>query len=175
MTRARTIGPLLAAALCVAMPDVTWAKPKPNRVTPPKKKRKDRIAEREARDWSEGGTRRGAIEFTLGGAAVVVFGVLVGRGAWEIVKGQQLDRECANGTSQELQCELTSPPSRGNRVAAGLSFGFAVPMAIAAGFLFAHGARIHRDYEAWKAEQRRVQVLPSASRRGVGLGLQVRF
>ena len=89
MTRARTLGPLLAAAFAVATPGVAWGKRKDDkRATPPKKKRKDRIAEREARDWSEGGTRRGAIEFTLGGAAVLVFGVLVGRGAWEIVKGQ---------------------------------------------------------------------------------------
>jgi hypothetical protein len=166
----------MVAALALAVPDAAWAKrEKQNRVTPPKKKRKDRIAEREAKDFSEGGTRRGAIEFTIGGVAVAVFGVLVGRGAWEIVQGQELDRECANGTSMELQCETTNPPSRGNRVAAGLSFGFAVPMAIAAGFMFAHGARIHRDYKAWKLEQQRVQLIPSASRRGAGLSLQVRF
>jgi hypothetical protein len=167
---------LVGVSLAVAMPSVAWAKPaKENRVKPPKKTRKDRIEAREKRDFSEGGTRRGAIEFSLGAVTAVLFGVLIGRGAWEIVQGQKLDRGCADGTAMDLQCEFTNPPSRGNRVAAGLSFGFAVPMAIATGFLFAHGARVHRDYKEWQAEQRRMQVLPSASRNGAGLTLRLRF
>jgi hypothetical protein len=173
--RLRLIGPVVAVSLGLVLPSEAYAKrDKDNRVVPPKKKRKDRLAERAKRDFSEGGTRRGAIEFTLGSAAAVLFGVLIGRGAWEVVEGQKLDRGCADGTAMDLQCDFANP-SRGHRVAAGLSFGFAVPMAIASGFLFAHGARVHRDYKAWQVEQQRVQLLPSASRRAAGLSLRVRF
>jgi hypothetical protein len=105
---------------------------------------------------------------------VVLFGVLVGRGAWEIVQGRELERGCADGTAMDLQCDFANP-ARGHYVAAGLSFGFSVPIAIASGFLLARGARVHRDWKAWNAEQQRVQLLPSASRRGAGLRLQVRF
>ena len=169
--------PILVAGLSTSTPAVAYAKrDKQARVTPPKKKRKDRKAAREQKDFSEAGTKRGAIEFTLGSAAVVLFGVLIGRGAWEVVQGRNLERGCADGTSMDLQCSISDPPSRGNRIAAGLSFGFAVPMAIAAGFLFAHGARIHRDYKAFKrVEQARLRVMPTAGRRGGGVSLRLRF
>jgi hypothetical protein len=166
---------ILAMAIVLAMPTEAFAKrEKVQRVVPPKKTRKERIAAREAKDWSEAGSRRGAIEFTLGGVAVALFGVLIGRGAWEIAEGRELERGCADGTAMDLQCDFANP-SRGHYVAAGLSFGFAVPMAIASGFLFAHGARINRDYKAWQLEQRRVTLMPSASRRSGGLTLRVRF
>jgi hypothetical protein len=178
--RARFLVPLLVAGLSTSAPSVAFGKrdkaAKDNRVTPRKKKFKDRKEARAKKDFSEAGTRRGAIEFTLGSAAVVVFGVLIGRGAWELAQGQKLERTCADGTAAELQCTLSDPPSRGNKIAAGLSFGFAVPMAIAAGFLFAHGARIHRDYKAFKRnEQVRLQLVPVAGRRGGGVGLRLRF
>lgn len=173
MVSRRVMVPLLAIGLLVPA-EVSAKREKVARVVPPKKTRKERIAAREAKDWSEAGTRRGAIEFTLGGVAVALFGVLIGRGAWEVVEGRELERDCANGTAMDLQCDFANP-SRGHYVAAGLSFGFAVPMAIAAGFLFAHGARINRDYKAWQVEQRRVTLMPSASRRSGGLTLQLRF
>jgi hypothetical protein len=61
------------------------------------------------------------------------------------------------------------------RVAGGLSLGFAVPMAIASGFLFRRGVRVNRAWKAWHAQERAVAVTPWAERTGGGLSFALRF
>ena len=128
-------------------------------------------------DLSKGGTQRGGLEFALGSITAVLTGVLIGRGTWELVKARQLERECDTGMSTNPECSplVGDNPSRMGKVAGGLSLAFAVPVAIASGFLFHRGVRVHRAWKAWHAQERAVAVIPFASRTGGGLGLTLRF
>ncbi|MBV1862122.1 MAG: hypothetical protein KUG77_27135 [Nannocystaceae bacterium] len=146
---------------------------KPTRIEPKPLKGKERREARRERDESQGGTETGTFEFVLASVAAVITGAVIGRGAWELTQIDELREDCANG-SADLDCG-TFNVGRGNRIAAGLSFGFAVPMAVATGFLFARGARTRRDNKAWHEQHREVSLRPSASRRGGGLALQLRF
>lgn len=150
-------------------------KPKdgPTRVEPKALKGKERRAARRARDESNGGTEDGTFEFVLGSLTAVVTAVVIGRGIWELTQIDEHKRECDNGAS-DLDCG-TDFVGRGNQIAAGVSFGIAVPLSVSAGFLFARGARIRRDHKAWHAQHPEVSLLPSAGPRGGGLALQLRF
>jgi hypothetical protein len=166
---------LLASAITVTSSPANAKPPKqePTRIEPKKLKGKERRAARRARDESQGGTEDGTFEFVLGSITAVVTGVVIGRGVWELTQIDELKRDCANGAS-DLDCG-TANEGRGNRIAAGLSFGIAVPLSVATGFLFARAVRTRRDYKAWHAQHPEVSLLPSAGRRGGGLALQVRF
>ena len=166
---------IVAVVLGLAVPGTVGAG-EPVRVTPEKKSGRQRRAERRAdQDASEGGTRRGIIEFSLGSVAAAVSLGLVGRGAWELVKGQQLLDDCASGVSSDSLC-AESDPALGHEIAAGLSFGFAVPLAVASGFLYARGARVLADYRRFHAQKKvSARLLPSVGPRGGSLSLQLRF
>jgi hypothetical protein len=144
----------------------------PTRVTPPKKTRKERRAEREQRDFSEGGQRRGILELTLGGLTATMSAILIGRGAWEIARASTLADACRS-PSPPLECDL-GDPARHNYVAGGLSFGFAVPFAVASGFLFAYGVRIHRDHREHQARAK-LTIAPWGSPGSGGMQLRLRF
>jgi|GEM_PF-2190866 len=166
------------AALAIAVtssPTAHAAKPKtkPTRIEPEKLSGKERRAARRARDDSQGGTEDGTFEFVLGSLTAAVTAVVIGRGVWELTRIGQLQRDCDNGSS-DVDC-VTGNVGQGNRIAAGLSFGFAVPMSVATGFLFARAVRTRRDYRAWHQQHPSVSLMPSAGRRGGGLALQVRF
>lgn len=149
-------------------------KAEPVRVVPKRKRGKERRAERRAKDWSEGGQRRGILELTLGSITAGVAVLLVARGGWELHQAAVLRESCDEG-SLDVACQLDNPTS-GSKIAAGLSFAFAVPVGIASGFLFARGARTHRDYKSWKATQERaVSWSPYATRDGAGLVVRARF
>lgn len=146
----------------------------PTRVVPPKKTRKQRRAEQRQRDMSEGGQRRGIIELTLGSLTLAMSAVLIGRGAWELTQAAKLRDVCESGDAP-LEC-LVDDPARGGQIGAGLSFGFAVPFAVAGGFLVARGARIHRDYGKWKrAQAPEVSLIPYGGTTGGGVRLRLRF
>jgi hypothetical protein len=117
-------------------------------------------------DLSRGGTRRGALEIGLGTVVVLTSAALIGRGAWEIVTGKQLTRDCKTFATSDVLCDRNDPAS-GNKIAAGLAFGLAVPLVVAAGLLLARGSRIHRDYRNYRRGQGTVTLLPS--------GLAIRF
>lgn len=161
----------MALALVLPSPSAEAKPDKPVRATPSKggKHRRER---RRERDDSLGGTRKGGLEFALGSVATVVFGVLIGRGAWELREGRQLSLACDEGTTTDPACNADDP-ARGNKIGAGLSFGFAVPVGVAAGLLFAYGVEVHRDYRAW--QRRQVSMAPFGGPRGGGLRLRVRF
>ena len=147
--------------------------PEPTRIEPPELKGKERRAARRARDASQGGTENGTFEFVLGSVTAVVTAVVIGRGIWELTQLDKLHRDCDNG-AVDFDCG-TAREGRGNKVAAGVSFGVAVPLSVAAGFLFARGARTRRDFKAWHAAHPEVSLLPAAGSRGGGLALRLRF
>lgn len=152
----------------------------PTQITPTKQSGKARRQSRRADvDRSEGGTRQGVLELSLGSVVVGTSALLVGRGIWEVTRIQRTIDECSAGAFL-LDCELENP-GRQASIAAGLSFGFAAVMGLAGGFLLIRGARINRDYRDFqrrsKAAQARVSVQPWASlrRSSGGLSLRVRF
>ncbi len=163
-----------ALALAIALTSTSSAvAAEPTRIEPKPLKGKERREARRNRDESQGGTENGTFEFVLGSVAAVITGAVIGRGAWELTQIDELEKDCANGAS-DLDCG-TGNVGRGNRIAAGLSFGFAVPMAVATGFLFARGARTRRDHRVWHEQHPEVSLRPSVSRRGGGLALHLRF
>ncbi len=165
-----------AIAATLALPPVASARaaePEPTRIEPKPLAGKERRKERRMRDESHGGTENGTFEFVLGGIAAAVTATVIGRGIWELVQIRETERDCRNG-AVELACSSPNA-ARGNQIAAGLSFGLAVPLSVATGFLFARGVRTRRDYQAWHAQHPQVSLLPSAGRRGGGLALHVRF
>ncbi|HET6585983.1 MAG TPA: hypothetical protein VFG69_21145 [Nannocystaceae bacterium] len=170
------MGRSLAGAIAVAVA-LAWTTPAsakrhkvPQVVAPKRAKAKDV-------DLSKGGTQRGGLELALGSITAVLTGVLIGRGTWELVNARKLEKDCASGMSTNPDCSplLGDNPTRSTKIAGGLSLAFAVPMAIATGFLFARGVRVHRAWKAWHARERAVAIVPYASRRGGGVGLTLRF
>jgi hypothetical protein len=142
-------------------------------VVPAKKTRAQRRAEARSRDMSQGGERRGGIEIALGSFGLALAVGLIGRGGWEVVNAQRLARRCGD-QPDDPACLGPGNPVVGAKVAAGLSFAFAVPVAIGGGFLLAHGLRIRRDWKAWHARQRALSLVPSAGPTGAGLALRLR-
>jgi hypothetical protein len=156
----------------------TWSAPaaakrdKPIQVGPPKRAKAPKDA-----DLSKGGTERGGLEFALGSIAAVLSGVLIGRGTWELVKADELEKDCAASDSDNPECTgvFGSRPWRTARIAGGISIGLSVPMAIASGFLLRRGVRVHRAWTKWHAQERAVALHPWAGRDGGGLRLMLRF
>jgi hypothetical protein len=169
---------LLALAV-MAMPTPAAAKrtPKgPAQIVPDKQSGKERRQARRADvDRSEGGTRQGVLELTLGSVVAATSGLLVGRGIWEALRVRRTNEACDAG-SGSLDCEFPNPGRQG-QIATGLSFGFAAVVGVAAGFLLVRGVRINRDYREFVAARARVSVLPWATvqQPAGGLSLRVRF
>ena len=167
---------LAAAVATMPLPAAAARKKGPTQIVPEKQSGKERRQERRADvDRSEGGTRRGVIELTLGSVVAGTSGLLIGRGGWEIVQARRTEQACNQG-SQSIDCGFANPGRQG-RIAAGLSFGVAGVLALAAGFLLARGVRINRDYRKFTAAQPRVSLLPwgSVQRPAGGVSLQLRF
>lgn len=148
----------------------------PTQITPEAKKGKERRqARRSETDHSEGGTRQGVLELSLGSVVVGTSALLVGRGIWEAVRIERTVEACEAG-SLALDCAFNNP-GRHVGIAVGLSFGFAAVLGLAGGFLLTRGVRIHRDYRKFQAAQAQVSVQPWASvqRPAGGLSLRLRF
>jgi hypothetical protein len=144
----------------------------PARVVPPKKTRAEKRIERAQRDYSEGGDRRGVIELTLGSLTATMSAVLIGRGAWELARASRFEDACES-FDPPLECALGNA-ARQNRIAGGLSLGFAVPFAVASGFLFAYGVRIRRDYRSHQRDAK-LSLAPWGGRGAGGVRLHLRF
>lgn len=153
----------------------------PKVVIPPKSE----LKHREPEDLSRGGTRKGGLELTLGSITAVVTGVLIGRGIWELIRAKRIADICRSqlsvleqdvGTDVELdaRCFDERRPGLGSRISGALSLTFAVPLGVAAGYLFAHGVRVNRDYRRF-VQQRSAALLPWAGPSGGGLGFRMRF
>lgn len=168
---------VLTAAVATMPVPVAAARAKgPTQIVPTKQRGKERRSERRADvDRSEGGARQGVLELTLGSVVAGTSGLLVGRGIWEILASRRTDAACDQG-SGSIDCGFAHPGRQG-KIAAGLSFGFAAVIGVAAGFLLARGVRINRDYREFKAAQARVSVRPWATvqQPAGGLSLRLRF
>jgi hypothetical protein len=171
---------LAAAVATMPLPAQAKRAKGPTQIVPTKQSGKERRRDRRADvDRSEGGTRQGVLELTLGSVVAGTSGLLVGRGIWEIVQARRTEQLCADGGGS-IDCQLANPGRQG-RIAAGLSFGFAAVLGVAAGFLLARGVRINRDHREFQRKSQsvraRVSVQPWASvqRPAGGLSLQLRF
>ncbi len=122
-------------------------------------------------DLSRGGTRRGILEYSLGGVTAAVSTTLVVFGSVQLYRGQQLQTFCqqpATFNSPECMSVLGNPVTNA-RISGGLSLGFAIPLAVASGFLFRRAVRIHRDY------RKQVALTPYFGRGFAGGSLAIRF
>jgi hypothetical protein len=149
----------------------------PTQIEPTKQNGQARRQARRADvDRSEGGTRQGVLELTLGSVVATTSGLLIGRGIWEAIKARRTIEACDAG-QDSLDCQLFANPGRQGQIAAGLSFGVAAVVGVAATFLLIRGVRIHRDYREFKATQARVSVQPWATvqQPAGGLSLRLRF
>lgn len=102
-------------------------------------------------------SERGDVEIGLGAATAAVSGALVGVGTYEAVRAVRVRSYCADpGSDPELDPTIvcTGPlggdPFVAAVVSSSLSFAFAVPIAVASGFLLRRGIVTRR---AWKAAQ----------------------
>lgn len=163
---------VLASALGLAPMEV-MAKPPANVVMPAK--RTPRGARKVDPDPSRGGTRTGGIEFALGSLTAALSGGLIARGIWEAVQARRTAIACQAGATTDPTCANDSVPGRAGKIAAGLSFGFAIPAAIASGFLFRYAVRIRRDYLRHQAQRRDVAAAPWFGSTGGGVALRLRF
>lgn len=167
---------LAAAVAAMPVPAVAARGKGPTQIVPTKQRGKDRREARRADvDRSEGGSRQGVLELTLGSLVAGTSGLLVGRGIWEVFQARRIDEACDQG-SASIDCGFANPGRQG-KIAAGLSFGFAAVLGVAAGFLLVRGVRINRDYREFRAAQARVSVLPWATvqQPAGGLSLRLRF
>ena len=174
--RARALAALVVALSLGSITDAQAKRKKkgPTQIVPTKKQPKKGRPPKDA-DTSEGGRRQGVTEISLGAVTGAVSLILVGRGIWELTEMQRLRRECDEfGGSDDLGCQLRNPPLHPG-IAAGLSFGFAIPLGVASGLLLARGIRIHKDYKAFRKANPEVALHPWAGPGGGGLTLRGRF
>lgn len=174
--RGFVVAVVVAAVATMPMPAAAKRAKGPTQIVPTKQSGKTRRQDRRADvDRSEGGTRRGVLELSLGSVVAGTSGLLIGRGIWEIGEAQRTQDACNEGRVL-IDCIYPNPGRQG-LIAAGLSFGFAAVLGVAAGFLLARGVRINRDYRAFGAAQARLSVRPWASVRqpAGGVSLQLRF
>jgi hypothetical protein len=113
----------------------------------------------------------GTLEFGLAGVMMGVGVGMVAFGSVELVRTREHQRRCAQGTSGVgIDSCLFDPPRLGY-AAVGLSWGFAVPLVVGSGLLFARGARVRRD--ARRGAQS--SVTPWWNRAGGGVTFTLRF
>ncbi|MCA9720516.1 MAG: hypothetical protein KC468_37990, partial [Myxococcales bacterium] len=124
-------------------------------------------------DLSDGGTRSGALEYSLGGVTAAVSAALIAFGGVQLSRAVNLRAFCAeNGQSTECDALIGNPPVN-YFVSGGLSLGFSALIAVASGMLFRRAVRTQRAYRAWHSEQ--VALRPWGGARSGGLSLTLRF
>lgn len=130
---------------------------------------------------SQQGTRRGALEFGLGSLLTATAFGLIAYASVELVRAGERRQQCAldNGGDGIDPC-IYDPPVLGY-TAAGLGYGFSVPLFVGAGLLFTRGARILRDARRWDAAHGAQALRPHLyggpwwTRESGGLTLSLRF
>lgn len=169
-------GVLATAVITMPMPAAAKRAKGPTQIVPTKQSGKVRRQTRRTEiDRSEGGSRQGVVELTLGSVVLATSGLLIGRGIWEVFQSRRIVEICDEG-GDSIDCQFANPGRQG-KIAAGLSFGFSAVIGVAAGFLLVRGVRINRDYRAFKATQARLSLAPWATLRqpAGGLSLRLRF
>jgi len=127
--------------------------------------------ERPVGELSKQGTRHGALEFGLASVMIGVGLGLVAFGSIELIRTREHARFCAQGGGGSgLDPCLFDPPGLGY-AAAGLSWGFSIPLLVGSGLLFVRGARVRED--AKRVAQ--ANMTAGWHRSGGGLSLTLRF
>jgi hypothetical protein len=135
----------------------------------------------EVGELSRQGTRHGALEIGLG---VVLSGTAIGLiafGTVQLIRANQHLGFCNRSVSFIDErpdpgggidpCVFDPPPL--GFASAGLSWGFAIPLLVGSGLLFARAHRVRADARAFRATE--LSAAPWARRDGAGLTLEVRF
>jgi hypothetical protein len=125
---------------------------------------------------------RGDVELGLGAVTAAVAAVLVGVGSYEAWRGVQVRSYCRRPDAPadpEYGVYCTTPlggdPFVAAVVSSTLSLTFAVPIAVASGFLLRRGVTLRR---AWRTEQvaGKMSLQPwSIGQHGAGLSFGLRF
>lgn len=102
-------------------------------------------------ELSAQGTDNGALELGLGSTAVVVTAALIAHGVFQIFEGRRKAEVCKGFSTDPPECAFDGPNLR--YAGAGLSFAFAIPVAVGAGLFLRKGVRIHRDFKAYRARE----------------------
>lgn len=165
----RAIAGILAVGLACARSDAAS-----HVVVPPR-------GQEPAVDLSRGGTERGDVELGLGVVTSVVAASLVGHGGYQAWRGVEVRRYCDEPSSFDdpNYTVFCSTPFGGDPfvaaiVSSSLSFAFAVPIAVAGGFLLRRGVLTRRAWRARQAPKLSVQPWP-IGQRGGGVSLGVSF
>ncbi|MEZ4385922.1 MAG: hypothetical protein R3A79_31675 [Nannocystaceae bacterium] len=135
-------------------------------------------AEERDADLSRGGAERGAVEFALAGVTGALSVTLIALGGAQLHRAYEIRDYCDEHANDPACSPLTGDPYVAGVVSSSLSFFFAVPSAIASGFLIRRGLRTRRDYDAWRAKNPGLagaRVTPWMRQGGGGVGLHVRF
>lgn len=136
-------------------------------------KRRAREAE-EVGTLSQGGTRRGGLEFGIGAVLTATAGGLIGFGAQQFVRARQHALFCDGGGSSSGIDPCTFDPPPLGYASAGLSWGFSAALLVGGALLFARGARVRADARAHA--RLRVSVVPWWSGHlGGGASVGMRF
>ncbi|MCA9660603.1 MAG: hypothetical protein KC486_19840 [Myxococcales bacterium] len=130
------------------------------------------------RDLSHGGSERGAVEFALAGVTGALSITLITLGGVQLKRSYEIRDYCDDHTTDPACTPLTGDPYVAGVISSSLSFFFAVPSAIASGFLLRRGLRTRRDYDVWQAKNPGLagaRVTPWLRRGGGGVGINLRF
>lgn len=106
------------------------------------------------------GQDRGDIEIALGAVTAGVAATLVGLGVHSAWRSAVLRDYCAREPDSITEIETPDPvyqsycadiigldPARASAISSGLAFAFAVPVAVAGGFLLRKGVRMRKEYK----------------------------
>lgn len=130
------------------------------------------------------GQDRGDIEIALGAVTAAVSATLVGLGIYSAWRAATIREFCMEepvlvtvdmpDSVHDSVCNdlIGTDPARASAISSGLSFAFAVPVAIGSGFLLRKGVRMRREYKRVHP----VSLRPWApGGRGVGVTLGLSF
>lgn len=127
-------------------------------------------------------SERGDVELGLGAVTTAVAGVLVGVGTYEAWRGVQVRRYCTREGAfddPEYDAFCTTPlggdPFTAAVVSSSLSFAFAVPIAVAGGFLLRRGVAARRAWKAGPGVKNMSLRAWSNGQHGAGLSFGLRF
>lgn len=127
-------------------------------------------------------SERGDVELGLGVVTAVVSGVLLGVGTYGAWRAAEVRRYCGKpeaSDDREYDAFCTTPfggdPAVGAAVSSSLSFAFAVPIAVASGFLLRRGVTARRAWQQARPASNLSLRAWSNGQHSAGLRLDLRF
>jgi hypothetical protein len=121
----------------------------------------------EVGELSDRGRDDGTLQIVLGSLTLAASAALLANGGVEIHRGLVRTDEC-----MVVDCSLDPPRLR--YASAGLSFAFAVPIAVGGGLWVRQGVRKRSDARAWRVSQA-ISLAPAPLHKGAGMTFTLRF